>query len=177
MPPVDSLRGKLLIASPAMPDWFRRTVVLMVEHAEEGAFGLVLNRPSEATVGEAVPRLSEVAGAGQMVHIGGPVQPEGVVALGEFSDPELSPKLVIDDVGLVDLEDPPDGLGRIRLFAGHAGWGPDQLDGELEAEAWIVAEPRAADPFSEGDLWADALRRMGGQYELLARMPADPSVN
>jgi putative transcriptional regulator len=174
---VESLRGKLLIASPAMPDWFHRTVILMVEHAEEGAFGLVLNRPSEATVGEAVPRLADVAGADQTIHIGGPVQAEGVVALGEFSEPELSPKLVIENVGLVDLEDPPSGLGRIRLFAGHAGWGEGQLDGEMEAESWIVSEPTPDDPFSEGDLWADALRRMGGQYELLARMPADPSVN
>jgi putative transcriptional regulator len=174
---VDSLRGRLLIASPALPDWFRRTVILMVEHTDEGAFGLVLNRPSETTVVEAVPGLAGVAGPEELVHIGGPVQPEGVVALGEFSDPEVSPKLVLGDVGLVDLDGPPEGLERIRLFAGHAGWGEDQLDGELEAEAWIVAEPLPDDPFSDQDLWSEALRRQGGQYELLARMPADPSVN
>jgi putative transcriptional regulator len=174
---VDSLRGRLLIASPALPDWFRRTVILMVEHTEEGAFGLVLNRASETTVAEAVPGLAALAGPEELVHIGGPVQADGVVALGEFSDPELSPKLVVGDVGLVDLDDPPEGLERIRLFAGHAGWGEGQLDGELEAEAWIVAEPRPDDPFSEQDLWSEALRRQGGQYELLARMPADPSVN
>jgi len=174
---VDSVRGKLLIASPVLEDWFRRTVILVVEHADEGAFGLVLNRRSEATVGEAVPVLAPVAGEDARVHLGGPVQPDGVVALGEFADPEASPKLVVGDVGLVDLDDPPEGLGRIRLFAGHAGWGEGQLDGELEAEAWIVAEPEPDDAFSDGDLWADALRRKGGQYELLARMPADPSVN
>jgi putative transcriptional regulator len=174
---VESLRGKLLIASPALPDWFRRTVILVVEHAEEGAFGLVLNRPSETTVGEAVPVLADVAGADEPVHIGGPVQPDGVVALGEFPDPELSPKLVVGDVGLVDLEHPPDGLTRIRLFAGHAGWGEDQLDGELESESWIVAEPDSDDPFSDGDLWAEALRRQGGELALLARMPVDPSMN
>ncbi|HZK50770.1 MAG TPA: YqgE/AlgH family protein, partial [Actinomycetota bacterium] len=107
---MDSLRGKLLIASPSLPDWFRRTVILMVEHSEEGAFGLVLNRRSEATVGEAVPVLAGLAGPDEPVHIGGPVQPDGVVALGEFSDPELSPKIVIGDVGLVDLDDPPEVL-------------------------------------------------------------------
>jgi putative transcriptional regulator len=174
---VDSVRGKLLIASPTLPDWFRRTVILVVEHAEEGAFGLVLNRPSETTVDEAVPVLAGIAGSNETVHIGGPVQPDGVVALGEFSDPELSPNLVVGDVGLVDLEDPPHGLGRIRLFAGHAGWGEGQLDGELEAESWIVAEPEPDDPFSDADLWSESLRRQGGQYELLARMPADPSLN
>jgi putative transcriptional regulator len=174
---VDSVRGKLLIATPALGDWFHRAVILIVEHAEAGAFGLVLNRPSETTVDEVVPVLTEVAGFGETMHIGGPVQPDGVVALGEFSEPALSPKLVIGDVGLVDLEDPPSDLGRIRLFAGHAGWGEDQLEGELEADAWIVADPEPDDPFSEGDLWAEALRRQGGRYELLARMPADPSVN
>ena len=174
---MDSLRGKLLIASPSLPDWFRRTVILIVEHSEEGAFGLVLNRRSEATVGEAVPVLAGLAGPDEPVHIGGPVQPDGVVALGEFSDPELSPKIVIGDVGLVDLDDPPEVLERIRLFAGHAGWGEGQLDGELEAEAWIVAEPDPDDAFSDADLWAETLRRQGGKYELLARMPADPSMN
>ena len=174
---MDSLSGKLLIASPVLPDWFQRTVILIVEHADEGAFGLVLNRPSETTVEEAVPRLAEVAGFGEPVHIGGPVQPDGVVALGEFTEPELSPKLVIGDVGLVDLEDPPDAIERIRLFAGHAGWGEGQLDGEMEEETWIVAEPEPDDPFGGDDLWAEALRRQGGRYELLARMPADPSVN
>lgn len=174
---MDSLRGKLLIASPALPDWFRRTVILVVEHAEEGAFGLVLNRPSETRVADAVPGLAPLAGAEDPVYIGGPVQPDGVVALGEFEEPEMSAKLVTGDVGLLDLEDPPHEIGRVRLFAGHSGWGEGQLDGELEAEAWIVAEPEPDDAFASGDLWAESLRRMGGSYELLARMPADPSLN
>ncbi len=174
---MESVRGKLLVASPALPDWFQRTVILIVEHADEGAFGLVLNRPSETTVGDAVPVLAEVADSGQPVYIGGPVQEDGVVALAEFADPDASPRIVVGDVGLVNLDDPPGGLERIRLFAGHAGWGAGQLDGELEEEAWILTEPEPDDAFSEGDLWAQVLRRMGGQYELLARMPPDPSVN
>ncbi len=149
----------------------------MIEHVDDGAFGLVLNRPSDATVGDAVPRLSDVIASDAVVHMGGPVQPEGVVALGEFDDPDESPKLVVGDVGMVDLESPPPGLGRVRLFAGHAGWGAGQLDGELEQESWIISDPTPEDPFSEGDLWTDALRRMGGEFELVARMPPDPSVN
>jgi putative transcriptional regulator len=174
---VESVRGKLLIASPALPDWFRRTVILVVEHSDAGAFGLVLNRASEAKVADAVPVLAGLVGSEEPVHVGGPVQPDGVVALGAFTDPELSPKLVVGDVGLVDLENPPDGLERIRLFAGHAGWGEGQLEGELEAEAWIVADPQPDDAFSDGDLWAETLRRQGGRYALLARMPVDPSQN
>jgi putative transcriptional regulator len=172
----DSLNGKLLIASPSMADYFHRTVILMVEHSSEGAFGLVLNRPSETTVGEASPELAGLIGDGHLVHVGGPVQPNAVTAIGEHSDPATATKLIIGTVGMVDLDDPPE-LSKLRVFAGYAGWGPGQLDGELEQEAWIVDETHPDDPFCEGDLWARVLARKGGEYALLARMPPDPSVN
>jgi putative transcriptional regulator len=63
------------------------------------------------------------------------------------------------------------------VFAGSAGWGAGQLDDELEQEAWILGDARADDPFGDGDLWAEVLRRKGGEFALLARMPSDPSVN
>ena len=172
----ESAAGKLLIASPSMADWFRRAVVLMIEHNEEGAFGLVLNRPSETTVGEAAPELAELIGEQHLIHVGGPVAPNAVTAVGEHADPSLSSKLVVATVGMVDLEAPP-ALTRLRVFAGYAGWGPEQLEGELEAEAWIVEAAHPDDPFSGADLWAEALRRKGGEFALLARMPEDPSVN
>jgi putative transcriptional regulator len=77
---------------------------------------------------------------------------------------------------MVDLDDPPE-LSRLRVFAGYAGWGAGQLDGELEQEAWIIEDAYPDDPFGEGDLWAEVLARKGGEYALLSRMPADPSVN
>ena len=171
-----SLSAKLLIASPSMADFFRRAVVLVVEHNDEGAFGLVLNRPSETTVGEAVPPLAELIGAEHLLHVGGPVQPGAVTAVAEHPDPERSTKLIVASVGMVDLDDLPE-LSRVRVFAGYAGWGPGQLDAELEAEAWIVEDAHPDDPFNEGDLWAAVLLRKGGEFALLARMPADPSVN
>ncbi|MDP9228584.1 MAG: YqgE/AlgH family protein, partial [Actinomycetota bacterium] len=76
----------------------------------------------------------------------------------------------------VNLDEPPE-LHRVRVFAGYAGWGPGQLEAELEAEAWIPEAARPQDPFGEGDLWAEVLGRKGGEYALLARMPADPSLN
>ena len=152
-----SLSGQLLIASPSMADYFRRTVVLVVEHNEEGAFGLVLNQPSESTVGEAVPELAELIGPEHVVHVGGPVQPSAVTAVGEHADPGEATKLIVGTVGMVDLDEPPE-LARIRVFAGYAGWGPGQLDAELEAEAWIVEDAHPDDPFAEGDLWATVLR-------------------
>lgn len=172
----ESLSGQLLIASPALEDYFRRTVVLVVEHNDEGAFGLVLNKRSHSRVDEAVPGLFETIEADEMLHIGGPVQPSAVTAVAEHDDPADATRLVVGAVGMVDLDSIP-AISRVRVFAGYAGWGPGQLDAELEAEGWIRDDARVDDPFSDGDLWAQTLQRKGGSYALLARMPADPALN
>jgi putative transcriptional regulator len=172
----ESLSGQLLIASPSMADFFRRTVVLVIEHTPEGAFGLVLNRPSETTVGEAAPALGELIGAEHVLHIGGPVQSNAVTAIGEHTEPGASSKLIVGPVGMVDLDDPPK-LGQVRVFAGYAGWGAGQLDDEVEQEAWMIEPAHPDDPFVDGDLWASVLERMGDEFALLARMPSDPSMN
>jgi putative transcriptional regulator len=171
----DSLRGNLLIASPSLYDYFRRTVVLVLEHNEEGAMGVILNRVSETTVAEAVPALVEVAGGDELVRVGGPVSPQAVVALGEFEEAPSQP--LLGPIGLIDPDDLSPEVRRTRVYAGYAGWGPDQLDGELEQEAWIVEPGRPDDVFHEGDLWPVALQRKGGGFSLLATMPADPSLN
>jgi putative transcriptional regulator len=181
--PVDSLKGQLLIAVPALLDPnFRRTVVLVGEHNEEGALGLVLNRPSETTVDEAVPELTVlVEGLGQ-VHVGGPVQPSAIVVIAEFADPDRAGSLVFESIGFLPAEIDPDELGeltRARVFAGYAGWGPGQLEDELEEGSWIVEPAIATDAFTlePDELWSEVLRRKGGPYGVLALMPADPSLN
>ncbi len=174
---MDSVRGKLLVASPGLTDFFRRTVVLVLEHNDDGAVGLVLNRPSETPVDDAVPDLPVLVGPEEVVHLGGPVGPESVMLLGRFDYPDEAASIVLDDLGVVDpgLDNP--ALSAVRVYAGHAGWGPGQLDGELEADAWIVEPAQPEDPFDQGDLWSDVLDRKGGGYTLLARMPEDPSLN
>ena len=180
---MDSLRGQLLIASPTLLDPnFLRSVILVVEHSAEGAMGLVLNRPTDAAVGEAVPPLADVD-ADQFVHVGGPVQPGTVIVLARFGDPEDAALLVFGDVGFFAPEADSDLMRataqRIRVFAGYAGWGAGQLETELAEESWIVEPARADDVFSDvpEELWSTVLRRKGGQYALVARMPVDPSVN
>ena len=172
----ESLSGRLLIATPGMPDDFHRAVILVVEHSEQGAFGLVLNRPSETTVGEASAELAELIGGGHLIHVGGPVQPNAVTAVGDYPDPTDATKLIVGSVGMVDLDDPPE-INRLRVYVGYAGWGAGQLDGELEQDAWIVEDAHPDDPFRDGDLWSEVLARKGGKFALLARMPQDPSVN
>jgi len=173
----DSLRGKLLIAAPQLVDYFRRTVVLVLEHTAEGAMGLVLGRPSEAQVEDAVPRLADLAEPGDVVLVGGPVQPDAVLALADFEDPENADGVVAGSLGLLDPELADPAVRRLRVFAGYAGWAPGQLEQELEAEAWVVAPATADDPFEQGDVWQLVLARQGGSMALLASMPADPSLN
>src|SRR5690242_5352079 len=139
---MESVRGQLLVAGPTLLDPnFWRTVVLVVEHNEEGALGLVLNRPSETNVGDAVPELSPLVEPEEQLYIGGPVQPSAVIVLAEFEDPADAALLAFEDVGVLGrgpaADEPSAGLRAGRAFLGHAGWGPGQLDGELERGDWI----------------------------------------
>ena len=181
---VESARGQLLIAGPALVDPnFWRTVVLIVEHSEDGAFGLVLNRPSETRVGEAVPEIEELVDPDEQLFIGGPVQPSGVVVLGRFEDPGDGVLLAFANVGVLGAGPSPDehadGLRAGRAFVGHAGWAAGQLEEELERGDWILEDARHEDAFSADprELWSAVLTRKGGSYALVARMPADPSLN
>lgn len=171
-----NLRGKLLIASPSLFDYFRRTAVLVLDHGPEGAMGVVLNRETETPVSSAVPALAELAGD-ELLRVGGPVSPKSVLVLGEFGEIAEAGLHVMGPLGTVDPESDNLSVCRMRVYAGHAGWAAGQLDQELEQEAWIVAPALADDPFSDGDLWSEALARKGGSYRLLATMPDDPSVN
>ena len=182
---MESLRGQLLVAAPTLLDPnFNRTVVLIAEHGDEGAMGIVLNRESELGVAEAAPALGELVEEEAHVYEGGPVQPTSVVVVAEFDDAsDQAATLVLDRVGFVGAEADFDTLGdeveRVRVFAGLAGWGPGQLESELEREDWIV-EPATTDDVFTADadgLWSAVLERKGGQYALVARMPDDPSLN
>jgi putative transcriptional regulator len=181
---VDSLRGQLLVASPALidPNFFR-TVVLVGEHGDEGAMGLVLNRPSAASVGEAVPDLEPLVDPLAPVFVGGPVRPSAVLVLAEWEEPELAGMLVGERIGFVPAEAEFEALeqatSRARVFAGYAGWEPGQLEGEVERSDWVVAPADEEDVFGEDpdELWPAVLQRLGGRFALLARMPADPSLN
>ena len=182
---MESLRGKLLIASPALVDPnFHRTVILIAEHTDEGAMGLVLNRPAETLVADVVPDLSPLAEEDAPVYFGGPVASDSVIVLAEFDDPELAGVLLDADLGFVGSESGEmsavaDGVRRARIYAGHAGWGPGQLEDELAEEAWIVESPLRDELFSDDPegLWSAVLRRKGREFALLSTMPPDPSLN
>jgi len=117
------------------------------------------------------------------VHIGGPVEPTAVMVLAELEDLADAATVIFDGVGVLAADGDPTlwaaEARRARVFAGYAGWGAGQLESELAEEAWIVEPAEPEDVFAQAhaELWAKVLRRKGGQFALLARMPHDPSVN
>jgi putative transcriptional regulator len=184
--------GELLVATPLLGDPnFRRTVVLVVEHeAREGTLGVVLNRPTEVTVGQVLEPWTDLATGPPVVFTGGPVSPTSALALalatgedeplgwrGLDSGPEMA------RIGLVDLEAPPEVLAAeitsLRVFAGYAGWGSGQLEAEIDEGAWYVLPGQPADCFMADPqrLWPEVLRRQGGELAMVATFPDDPRMN
>ena len=180
---MNSLKGQLLISAGSLFDPnFRHTVVLMGEHNSEGALGVVLNRPADVKVEDAVPPLSSLVDPGELLYQGGPVNPEQPVLLAEFAHPELADLLVFDSVGFLVGDVSPEigpGVKRARIFGGYSGWAPGQLEAEMETGSWILERPEADDVFTTDpeSLWSRVLERKGGLYRRLATMPFDPSVN
>jgi putative transcriptional regulator len=180
---MSSLKGRLLVASPALIDPnFLRSVVLLAEHSDEGgAMGVVLSRPTETSVAEAAPE--PLVEEDAVVHVGGPVEPAAVLVVAEFEDPGDAAVVVFDSVGFMSGESELDQVAaatrHARIFVGYAGWAPGQLEAELAEASWFVLDPEPSDVFSEASakLWSAVLERQDGTLSLLARLPLDPSVN
>jgi putative transcriptional regulator len=186
MSPERPARGRLLVATPSLGDPnFDRTVVLLLEHGADGALGVVLNRPGSPAMEVPLPDWRERAAPPAVVFTGGPVAPSAAVGLARTDRSEAvegwAP--VIDRTGTVDLGRHPDELGvaveAVRVFAGYAGWGGGQLEGEIEAGAWFVVAAEPGDAFSDRpeQLWRLVLRRQAGRLAMFANAPMDPSVN
>ncbi len=179
-----STRACLLVATPGLRDQhFGRTVVLMLEHNDDGALGLILNRARLVGGAEAVPHWADRLAWPSRLHEGGPVSTDSIIGLG------LGPAKPVDGIspllgrlGVVDLHrDPMDlpGVEEVRLFSGYAGWTAGQLETEVAAGGWIVVDAReedarTADP--EG-LWRLVLARQDGMVALLGGYPDEPDLN
>ena len=178
--------GRLLVAEPMLGDPnFDRTVMLILQHTADGALGLVLNRPTDLSVADALPDWGAVVTDPGLLHVGGPVEEQSGWCLARAHEPDLLEGFVpvVGDLGLVDLElDPADvatTFHAVRLYAGYSGWGPGQLEHELAQDAWFVADAEPDDPFLPDGrrLWTRILARQGGPISRLAHFPPDPSLN
>jgi len=159
--------GVLLVASPDLADPnFRHTVILICKHGPEGTVGLVLNRPTELLLAEALPSITSLQGTAHILFAGGPVQPEGILMLFRLVREPAQTRRVIEGVylggNLGDLErvlTQPAPRETFRAFAGYAGWGPGQLEWEMAQGSWVLAPSDAATLFEKNpaDLWSDLI--------------------
>ena len=179
--------GMLLVATPALQDPnFVDTVVLLLDVNDEGALGVVLNRPSQVLVADVLEPWREVVAEPEVLFRGGPVGTDGALAVARLRDPDAAPigwRPVAGLLGMVDLHTPTElvdgSVSAMRVFAGYAGWGAGQLAGEVEEGSWYVVTSEAADAFRDdpGELWRDVMRRQPGMLAWHVNRPVDPDMN
>lgn len=173
----ETLRGRLLVATPLLIDPnFWRTVVLLLQHDEEGSIGVVLNRPTVERVETHIPDWGPVAAKPGIVHFGGPVDPRVAIGLATGIDGEPSG---VPGLSLVDLEAPPGTApAEVRVYSGYSGWGGGQLEAEIAEGSWYVVPASPDDPFDrpEGQ-WSRVLRRQKGHLALVSTFPDDVDLN
>lgn len=202
-----NLTGRLLVATPVLAEaTFRRTVVIVLDHDEQGALGVVLNRPSPLPVRRVLPQWETAVAPPPVIFEGGPVAADSAVALAALTGPvpsrgpELGPaglgpvglggmeppgwRQVVGSLGLLDVTVPPeeirDRLAALRIFVGYAGWGAGQLEHEIAADAWYVVAAAAGDVFTDSPetLWRAVLRRQADAgLAIVSTFPDDPALN
>lgn len=179
--------GQLLIASPYLGDGnFNKSVVLIIHHDDDGAFGVVLNRPAPTTLRDVWEEIGKTPPDSDLhVNVGGPI--EGPL-MAIHTRQDLSESQIIPGIHLATHRDHLDEIVRLadsafRVFSGYSGWGPQQLEGELDEGAWLIAPARADHVFAgqHEDLWKEVADEVG--RDVLSEMlnhplpPVDPSVN
>ncbi|MDQ4008621.1 MAG: YqgE/AlgH family protein [Actinomycetota bacterium] len=188
MPGADLLTGRLLVATPKLEDPnFARTVVLLLDHDDDGALGVIISRPTTVPVAEVLPGWSDMVTGPDVLFSGGPVATDSALAVAVLAeDDEDAPvgwRPLYPGAGLVDLDAPPELLAGMltgmRVFAGYAGWGSGQLEEEIAEGAWYVVSAETEDllcPDAEV-LWRRVLRRQPGELAFVHTCPLDPTQN
>ena len=179
--------GQLLLASPDLlaPN-FADTVVLLLDVNDEGALGVVLNRPTALPVAEVLGEWGDVVEEPEVLFQGGPVATDGALAVALAApggENAAGFRPVWDRLGLLDLDTPSElvegTVDRLRIFAGYAGWGAGQLEAEVAEGSWYVVPAHVEDVFGADttDLWRQVMRRQPGDLAMHATRPADPGLN
>jgi putative transcriptional regulator len=185
--------GGLLVATPLLDDPnFRRGVVLVLEHDEDGGtLGVMLNRPSEVSVTQVLPSWDSLVSGPSVLFEGGPVQTDSALALASVPSGEEplgwrrlhAGTSAVSKLGTVDLDAPPEILAgeitQMRIFAGYAGWTAGQLEAEIREGSWYVVDAEPGDTFDSrpANLWRSVLRRQRGELAFVATCPDDPKLN
>lgn len=182
--------GQLLVATPALMDPnFDHTVVLLLECDENGALGVILNRPTTVPVADILASWSDLADDPGVLFQGGPISTDSALAVGRLPPMAGEPqepvgwRRLFDNTGIVDLDTPTElmtqAVSGLRIFAGYAGWGAEQLIDEIEEGSWYLLASLPSDVFTvdpEG-LWMRVLRRQPGELAWISTRPFDPTLN
>ncbi|WP_328996358.1 YqgE/AlgH family protein [Kribbella sp. NBC_01245] len=181
-----TLTGSLLVATPILDEPpFRRAVILLLDHDDDGALGVVVNRAADLEVDRVLADWSDSVSEPGVLFMGGPVGTDSALAVAEITDQSDPPgwRECFGRIGLLDLDAPPallaGAIRRMRIFAGYSGWGSGQLEDEITEGAWYVVPSEPDDVFSLAPetLWRRVLRRQRDEMALLATYPDDPSHN
>ncbi|QNN53521.1 YqgE/AlgH family protein [Nocardioides mesophilus] len=180
--------GVLLVATPELLDPnFERAVVLLLDVDGDGALGVILNRPSAVPVGEVLPDWDDLVAEPDVLFRGGPVATDSALAVAQVPDLDgeepVGFRRMFGATGVVDLDAPTellaDVLQGLRIFAGYAGWGAEQLEAEVDEGSWYVVPTAPGDLFAEDpeSLWVRVLRRQPGELAWVSTRPTDPGLN
>lgn len=179
------IQGSILVSEPFLLDsYFKRAVVLLSEHDEQGTLGFILNKPTDVSLNEAVDDFPEF---NVPLYFGGPVETDTLFYIHTVGELLPGAKPITEGIWwggdydklkfLIDTRQiRPD---QIRFYAGYSGWEPKQLDSELKEKAWLVSGANKKFTFFDNpkSLWSQVLRSMGNEYAILANFPEDPSLN
>lgn len=179
------VQGSLLVSEPFLLDsYFKRAVVLLSEHDEQGTLGFILNKPTDVKLNEAVDDFPEFD---VPLFFGGPVETDTLFYIHTVGELITGAKEIVDGIWwggdydrlkfLIDTRQiRPD---QIRFYAGYSGWEPKQLDSELKEKAWMISNANEKFTFFENpkSLWSQVLKSMGNEYAILANFPEDPNLN
>lgn len=178
-------RGSLLISYPFLEDdYFYRSVVCMIEHNEEGSFGLIINKKMPHKIGDAVPLLAHLD---NHIYMGGPVDTQSLFFLHPYKD--LKDTMMVaeglymngDILELKDMIELDFANGSdIRFYLGYAGWSIGQLQGEIDEKSWLIGQPNPSIVYDESPddvIWRKAVEQLGDEYKDLAKFPIDPQMN
>lgn len=178
-------KGRILVSEPFLPDPnFERTIVLLCEHNDEGSMGFVLNKPSQAEIGDVIEALEDLSST---VLVGGPVQQDTLHYLHRCAGLENAIHIIDDIYWGGDFDNLKSLIHTkqihskdIKFFLGYSGWSAGQLQAELEVDSWIVSDKFDTKLIFETqpqDMWRQALERMGGRFSVYSKYPVDPTMN
>ncbi len=175
----ENYAGKFLVSTPVITTPpFARSVVLLLEHDETGAIGIILNRDSGLLIADLLPEIEPLVTDPPHVFIGGPVSTDTAIGLARAPRGSFLRPSALGSIGLVDPTSPPEHVSELRVFAGYAGWDPGQLKNELEEQAWWVTLADADAIFGDtSDLWRSTVRRAPGRIPLFGTYTDDPATN